>query len=75
MYNFTYKCRNCGTRFHVWGGAEAVALTTTQTLTKDNQYKATKRYHYHECADGSIGFADFIGAVRDLPEHEKDNPS
>jgi len=66
----TYLCRNCRKRFA--GGRttnEKYALSITVSLAIQEAiaqpHGHMSRFDSHFCADGSVGFGDFVGFVID----------
>lgn len=69
-YKAMYKCRLCGETFQfAHTGNRNVALEEVVELSlSEHSYKykvqsetSIHRYLVHNCADGSIGYADFLG--------------
>jgi hypothetical protein len=57
----------CGKEFGIGetseliAGAIAVSLTVNETFCNERIGAFGYRHHIHNCSDGSIGFANFIG--------------
>lgn len=67
-FNITYKCRLCGEQF-INGGTnyeEIAEDMLLNTITNDPHCfsSSVPRLWSHDCEDGNIGIADFIGIVR-----------
>lgn len=69
-YKAMYKCRMCGETFvdtTVENDLQATAITTMIALNghhKFNYHTFTEKT-IHNCPDGSIGYADFLGFKRE----------
>lgn len=67
-YEAMYKCRLCGETFTGEQLPEGVGKETFSTVIKKGRkfyYHAMPKSIIHDCPDGSIGNADFLGFKRE----------
>lgn len=73
-WNITYKCRLCNETFSNGGtDGDNNAFNVLMTIISGTQYHSgnpVSRLFCHDCSDGSIGCADFIGVVRNKEDNQ-----